>query len=165
MDWTLAMDRNQKMLLRLVRGLFALVGLSGEGAVASLSRPVALRVFRVLRPAEAATRRLIVIAEFVLPSRALPHPLCQGALLHRGKFRKGPASGFRLFGCSIHEKGLATNRGDFRVEPDPVSGFSTPVILPMMMAAPLQLVKLSMRASFVLGYTHCRTRLMIYRNK
>jgi len=99
MDWTLAMNRNQKMLLRLVRGLFALIGLNEKETVSLLPRAIALRVFRVLRPAEATTRRLIVIAEYVL---ALSGRLSSSRTRHTpltGKIPKGSgkrAPAFRL---------------------------------------------------------------------
>jgi hypothetical protein len=61
MDWALAIERNRALLLRIVAALFALIGL-GEGArVERLSGPVYRAALRVLRPAEAAVRRLIVV--------------------------------------------------------------------------------------------------------
>jgi hypothetical protein len=62
MDWALAIERNREPLLRIVATLFAMVGLAEGGAVERLSRPVYRAVLGVLRPAEAAVRRLIVVA-------------------------------------------------------------------------------------------------------
>ncbi len=56
MDWTLAIDRQREALLRMVA---ALLVMAGGGEV--LSRFERSAVFRVLRPAEAAFRRLVVI--------------------------------------------------------------------------------------------------------
>jgi hypothetical protein len=62
MDWARTIATNQAALARIVTGLIALVGLVSEGVVARLSRPTYHAVLQVLRPAEAAVRRLIVMA-------------------------------------------------------------------------------------------------------
>jgi hypothetical protein len=62
MDWDLAIERNREPLLRIVAALFAMIGLSEAGAVERLSRPVYRAVLLVLRPAEAAVRRLVIVA-------------------------------------------------------------------------------------------------------
>jgi hypothetical protein len=62
MDWALAIERNRQPLLRIVAILFGMIGLGESGAVARVSRPVHRAVLAVLRPAEAAVRRLIVVA-------------------------------------------------------------------------------------------------------
>lgn len=61
MDWTLAIERNRRALMRLVGVLFAMAGISAGGSVAVLPRMVRSKVLNMLRPAEAATRRLAVI--------------------------------------------------------------------------------------------------------
>lgn len=59
----IAFEQNHKALLRIVAALFVAVGLVvGGPAVTSIPRCVRTRVLRVLRPAEAALRRLIAIA-------------------------------------------------------------------------------------------------------
>jgi hypothetical protein len=79
MDWPLAISRNRDALLRIVAALFALVGLNeGTGSppavyrlragqksgkmLGLLPRAVYRAVLSVLRPAESAVRRLIIIA-------------------------------------------------------------------------------------------------------
>ena len=77
MDWALAIERNREPLLRIVAALFAMIGLGESGAVERLSRPLYRAVLGVLRPAEAAVRRLIVVAArgmVVKPSLARPAP-------------------------------------------------------------------------------------------
>jgi hypothetical protein len=77
MDWPLAIERNREPLLRIVATLFAMIGLTETAAVERLSRPVYRAVLGVLRPAEAAVRRLIVIAAqgmVVKPSPIRPAP-------------------------------------------------------------------------------------------
>ncbi len=62
MDWDVAIERNREPLLRIIATLFAMIGLTGTDAVERLSRPLYRTVLGVLRPAEAAVRRLIVVA-------------------------------------------------------------------------------------------------------
>src|SRR5688500_14605921 len=62
MDWAFAIERNREPLLRIVAALFAMIGLTEAGQVERLSRPVYRAVLLVLRPAEAAMRRLIIVA-------------------------------------------------------------------------------------------------------
>jgi hypothetical protein len=62
MDWDKAIAINRAALQRIVAGLFALAGLAAGAAVARLPRAVHRAVLDVLRPAESAVRRLIVIA-------------------------------------------------------------------------------------------------------
>jgi hypothetical protein len=62
MDWNLAIARNRDALLRIVAALFALAGLVDGKAAGVLPRPLYRTILRVLRPAESAVRRLIMIA-------------------------------------------------------------------------------------------------------
>jgi hypothetical protein len=62
MDWTLAIVRNRDALLRIVAGLYVLAGLTGGRIADVLPRAIYHAILRVLRPAESAVRRLIVIA-------------------------------------------------------------------------------------------------------
>jgi hypothetical protein len=61
-NWALAIDRNRDALLRIVEALFAMAGLSEVSAVATLPRHLRNAVLRILRPAESAVRRLVIIA-------------------------------------------------------------------------------------------------------
>lgn len=77
MDWALAIERNRKPLLRIVALLFSMIGVGDGRSVARVSRPVHRAVLSVLRPAEAAVRRLIVVAArgiVVRPQAARPAP-------------------------------------------------------------------------------------------
>ncbi len=62
MDWDGAIERNRTGLMRIVAVLFAMAGIAAGGRVAVLPRSVYRAVLLVLRPAEAALRRLIIIA-------------------------------------------------------------------------------------------------------
>jgi hypothetical protein len=62
MDWAKVIDRNRELLLRIVAALFAVAGLDDGATPATLPRCTRNYVMRILRPAESALRRLIVIA-------------------------------------------------------------------------------------------------------
>jgi hypothetical protein len=84
MDWTLAITRNRDALLRIVAALFALAGLAEGQTISTLPRHAYRAILRVLRPAESAVRRLIVIAARGLvlaprPARAFPADFKAGA--------------------------------------------------------------------------------------
>jgi hypothetical protein len=61
-DWSAAIARNRDALLRIVAGLFAMLGLAENMAPQRISRPRCNAILRILRPAEAAVRRLIFAA-------------------------------------------------------------------------------------------------------
>jgi hypothetical protein len=77
MDWARAIKRNQSALSRIVLALIAMVGLTAESALTRLPGPLYRQALRILRPAEAAVRRLIVIAArglVVKPMATRPMP-------------------------------------------------------------------------------------------
>ena len=95
MDWARAIEINQVALTRIVAALIAMVGLAAEGAMARLPQPLYRRALSVLRPAEAAVRRLIVMAARgveVLPHAVRPMP--KGLALARVG---GARASFQLF--------------------------------------------------------------------
>ncbi len=95
MDWARAIAINQIALTRIVAALIAMVGLAAQGVAARLPRPLYRRALRVLRPAESAVRRLIVIAaRGVLVKPFCVRPMPQGlALVGSGSGR----ASFQLF--------------------------------------------------------------------
>jgi hypothetical protein len=62
MDWPAAIARHRDALLRVVAMMFAMLGLSETAAPERISRTLRNAVLRLLRPAEAAVRRLIFVA-------------------------------------------------------------------------------------------------------
>ena len=76
MDWNLAISRNRDALRRIVAALFVMIGSNGAG---KMPRHVYAAIMLILRPAESAVRRLIVIAArgLALSPRAL-RPLPAG---------------------------------------------------------------------------------------
>ncbi len=79
MDWARAIERNSEALKGIIEAHFAMLGLAGDAPVARIPQPLHRAVLRVLRPAESAMRRLVVIAARGLvvklaPSRPKPMP-------------------------------------------------------------------------------------------
>jgi hypothetical protein len=66
MDWELAVKRNREQLKVIVLALFAVAKMRVGGSLFTLRRDVFAAIMLVLRPAESAVRRLIVIAAFGL---------------------------------------------------------------------------------------------------
>ena len=95
MDWDLAIKRNSKALKGIIEVLFALLGLDGTDAASRIPRSLHSAVLQVLRPAESAVRRLIVIATRnvvveLAPSRLMP----AGKVIGKGGT---PRISFQLF--------------------------------------------------------------------
>jgi len=77
MDWDLAIKRNSAALIEIVADLFDRLGFVGEETVSRIAWPAYRAVLRVLRPAESAVRRLIVVAArglVVKPAVSRPRP-------------------------------------------------------------------------------------------
>ncbi len=77
MDWARAIERNREALKLIVAALFAMLGVAGGATLARIPRGLHTAVLRLLRPAESATRRLVVIMARDLvvklrPARPLP---------------------------------------------------------------------------------------------
>jgi len=96
MDWDLAIKRNSKVLKGIIEVLFALLGLDGTDAASRIPRSLHSAVLGVLRPAESAVRRLIVIAaRNVVVKLAPSRPMPEGKKIGKGKGNSSPS--FPLF--------------------------------------------------------------------
>jgi hypothetical protein len=88
-----AIERNSEALKGIVEALFAMLGLAGTDRVSRIPQPLHRAVLRVLRPAESAVRRLVVIAARGLvvklaPSRPMPAgPIGKGGGSRRPSFQ------------------------------------------------------------------------------
>ena len=96
MDWDLAIKRNSEALKGIIETLFAMLGLDGDAMVSRIPHLLHRAVLFVLRPAESAVRRLIIIAARglvvkVAPSRAMP----KGRMIGKGDGSRLPS--FQLF--------------------------------------------------------------------
>jgi len=61
MDWDFAVKRHREGLLGVVVTLFAEIGLAEGATIERLSKPLYRKVLWVLRSAESAVRRLIIV--------------------------------------------------------------------------------------------------------
>src|SRR3954454_7566136 len=95
MDWGRIIAINQAALIRIVTALMAMAGLGGDGVGLRLERSTYRAVLRMLRPAEAAVRRLIVIAAKGLEAKLPPRrPFPEGLALAGAR---GGRRSFQLF--------------------------------------------------------------------
>ena len=95
MDWARAIERNSEALNGIVAALFAMLGLADTEMVARIPHSIHRAVLRVLRPAESAVRRLVVIAARGLVVKlALSRPMPKGHMIRKGGT---PRSSFQLF--------------------------------------------------------------------
>jgi hypothetical protein len=77
LDWARAIERNSRALTAIIAALFAMLGLKDGAALGRIERQLHRAVLRVLRPAESAVRRLIVLTAqglAVKPSATRPMP-------------------------------------------------------------------------------------------
>ena len=96
MDWARAIERNSEALNRIIAALFAMLGLAGDATVGRIPHSVHRAVLRVLRPAESAVRRLIVIAaRGVVVELAPSRPMPAGKVI--GKRGGSSTPSFQLF--------------------------------------------------------------------
>jgi hypothetical protein len=135
MDWARAIERNSEALKGIVEALFAMLGLAGAAPVTRLPQPLHRTVLRVLRPAESAMRRLIVIAARGLvvklaPSRPMPMPA--------GPIGKGGGSGrpsFQLFDPRKNFAELRQHRRKFTRNPPRIHIFGSDPTVASLWAA------------------------------
>lgn len=100
MDWDLAIKRNSEVLAGIVETLFAMLGLVGEATVSRISWPAYRAVLRILRPAESALRRLIVVAArglVVKPGSSRPKPMGPAKTMKARKSLLPRSPSFQLF--------------------------------------------------------------------
>lgn len=94
-DWDLAIKRNSEALNAIVEALFAMLGLAGDATVSRIPPTLHRAVLRVLRPAESAMRRLIIIAARGLVVKVAPsRPMPKGHIIGKGGT---PRFSFQLF--------------------------------------------------------------------
>jgi hypothetical protein len=91
-DWDLAITRNSKALKGIIEVLFALLGLDGNDAAQRIPRSLHSAVLAVLRPAESAVRRLIVVvARNVVVKLAPSRPMPAGKKIGKGSGTSSPS--------------------------------------------------------------------------
>ena len=81
MDWPLVIDRNRTALMTIIVALMASLGLAGGGRLTTLPFFLYHRALRILRPAESALRRLIMIVAHEMALRGFKlRPARRGGL-------------------------------------------------------------------------------------
>ncbi len=96
MDWDLAIKRNSEALKGIIAALFAMLGLADDTTVGRIPKSLHCAVLGVLRPAESAVRRLIVIAARGLVVKLVPsRPMPKGRVIGKGGGNRLPA--FQLY--------------------------------------------------------------------
>src|SRR6187431_2811306 len=84
MDFDFSIDRNRGMLLPHIVGLFALIGLVEGGTVERVSPPLYRKVAGLLRSAESAVRRLIIVMARNIVAEPRPkRPMAKGLVRSR----------------------------------------------------------------------------------
>jgi hypothetical protein len=92
MDWDLAIKRNSEALKGIIETLFAMLGLDGIEAASRIPRSLHSAVLGVLRPAESAVRRLIVVVARGLVVKVAPsRPMPKGHVIRKGSGPSRPA--------------------------------------------------------------------------
>ena len=126
MDWAKAIAINQAALIRIVAALIVMAGLAGDGVRLRLDGSTYRAVLRVLRPAEAAVRRLIVIAAKGLEAKLPPRrPFPKGLAL--AGTRAGRRS-FQLFDARERFGRAPRTRASAKAEPRMFIYDSSPLV-------------------------------------
>lgn len=98
-DLASTINDDRKTLARIIAGLFALLGLSvgqsNKTAPQRITRAVHRAVGLVLRPAESAVRRLIVLVSMTIRAKAIPARPMPSEIIRTGEAKARPC--FRLF--------------------------------------------------------------------
>ena len=122
MDWDLAIKRNSKALKGIIEVLFTLLGLDGTDAASRIPRSLHSAVLGVLRPAESAVRRLIVIAARGLVVKVAPsRPMPKGHRIGKGSGPSRPA--FKLCDKRIFFPELSNRRVKYTKNPPRIHVF------------------------------------------
>jgi hypothetical protein len=112
-DWDGAIKHNSEALAGIVATLFALLG---DATMGRLPRPVYYAVLRVLRPAESALRRLIIIVARGLVVKVAPsRPMPKGTIIGKGGGSRLPA--FQLYDTRKYFPELSQHRVKYAKHP------------------------------------------------
>jgi hypothetical protein len=115
-DWDLAIKRNSEALKGIIVALFAMLGIDGTETVGRIPHRLHRAVLRVLRPAESAVRRLIVVAARGLVVKVTPsRPMPKGQKIGKGS---GPSrAAFKLCDKRIFFPELGSPRVKYTKHP------------------------------------------------
>jgi len=126
MDWDLAIKHNSDALQGIIAALFIMLG---DATVSRLPRPVYYAVLRVLRPAESAVRRLIVIAARGLVVKVAPsRPMPKGQIIGKGDKSRLPS--FQLYDTRKYFPELTQRRIRYMKNPPRIHVFPYDTLVP-----------------------------------
>ena len=129
MDWDLAIKRNSEALKGIIAALFAMLGIDGEAVVGRIPHRLHRAVLRVLRPAESAVRRLIVVAARGLVVKVAPSsPMPKGHRIGKGSGPSRPA--FKLCDKRIFFPELSNRRVKYTKNPPRIHVFPYDTLVP-----------------------------------
>jgi hypothetical protein len=95
-DWDGAVKHNSEALKGIIAALLAMLGLDGDVTAERIPHPLYRAVLRILRPAESAVRRLIIIAARGLAVKVVPsRPMPKGQVISKGNGSRLPS--FQLY--------------------------------------------------------------------
>ncbi|HUQ36025.1 MAG TPA: hypothetical protein VM144_06555 [Aestuariivirga sp.] len=138
-DWAKAIDRHSEALKGIIEALFAMLGLVGGATVGRIPPPLHRAVLRVLRPAESAVRRLVVIAARGLAVKLVPsRPMPAGKVIGKGSGNSPPS--FQLFDPRKHFAELRQHRVKFMRNPPRIHFFGRDPTVAALWPAPRPLV-------------------------
>jgi hypothetical protein len=134
MDWDLAIKRNSEALKGIIEALFAMLGLDGTDTVGRIPPVLHRAVLSVLRPAESAMRRLIIIAARGLVVKVAPsRPMPKGQMIGKGG---APRSSFQLFDTRKNFPELRQHRVKYAKNPPRIHFFPYDTLRPAPQPAP-----------------------------
>jgi hypothetical protein len=108
-DWDGAIKHHREALKGIIAALFAMLGLDGTDKVSRVPPKLHRAVLRVLRPAESAVRRLIVVAARGLVVKVAPsRPMPKGLKIEKGNGSRLPA--FKLYDTRKYFPELSQHR-------------------------------------------------------
>src|SRR5437868_3963503 len=136
-NWDLALKHNSEALKGIIATLFAMLGLGDNATVSRIPKPLHRAVLLVLRPAESAVRRLIVIAARGLVVKVAPsRPMPKGTIIGKGGGSRLPA--FQLYDTRKYFPELSQRRVRYMKNPPRIHVFpyDTMVAVPQPAAVP-----------------------------
>jgi hypothetical protein len=121
-DWDGAIKHHSEALKGIIAALFAMLGLDGTDKVSRIPPKLHRAVLRVLRPAESAVRRLIVIAARGLVVKVAPsRPMPKGTIIGKGGGSRLPA--FQLYDTRKYFPELSHRRARYSRNPPRIHFF------------------------------------------
>ncbi|MEP7172477.1 MAG: hypothetical protein ABI705_03205 [Aestuariivirga sp.] len=125
-DWDLALKHNSEALNGIIAALFAML----DATVSRIPKPLHRAVLLVLRPAESAVRRLIVIAARGLVVKLGPsQPMAKGLKIRKGDGSRLPA--FQLYDTRKYFPELSQRRIRYCKNPPRIHVFPYDTLRPV----------------------------------